>query len=230
MDNKSKIVDNIMNSLSIDYLDIAYGVNRAINGLSGGGLDYLGSKMDFDSQMSDYLSLFPENERNTREKLGALAEVGGTALSSNKLIKLVPLIGNELIKWNGKRGLLSQFKKGYDFNDVNLGRVSPVKLEKLNKIRNELEQSPIGSDRVTIPADRVEHIYKRRILGDGYSPEEAVETIYKALFGKNTKIHPDKKYNTLQHFVDSSSKPSNKAIIGKIRGGDNIFVKTGFKN
>ena len=159
-----------------------------------------------------------------------MAEVGGTALLGNKLIKLAPLVGNELIKWNGRRGLLNQFKKGYDFKDVNLGKVSPIKLEKLNKIRNELEQSQIGSGKVIIPADRVEHIYERRILGDGYSPEEAVETIYKALFGKNSKIHPDKKYNTLQHFVDLSSKPSNKAIVGKIRGGDNIFVKTGFKN
>ena len=112
---------------------------------------------------------------------------------------------------------------------MNFGKVSPAKLEELNKIRKELEQPQINRGKVTIPADRVEHIYERRILGDKYLPEDVVNVIYKALFGKNSKVYPDKNHNTLQHFVDLSSKPSNKAIVGKIRGGNNIFVKTGFK-
>lgn len=192
-------------------------------------LDYLGNKLGFDSQMNGYLQAFSPEERKGREKLGSLAEVGGTTLLGNKLLRLVPIVGDEVVRWNGRRGLLNQLKRGRDFKDVNFGKVSPAKLEELNKIRKELEQPQINSGKVTIPADRVEHIYERRVLGDRYKPEDATDTIYKALFGKNSKVYPDKNHNTLQHFVDLSGKPSNKAIVGKIRGENNIFVKTGFK-
>lgn len=229
MSDTKQAIDNIMNSINQDYLDVVYGVNRGLNGLSGGGLDYLGNKMGFDSQMSDYLSMLPKSERLKREKLGDLVEAGGTALLGNKLLRLAPLVGDEVVRWNGRRGLLNQLKRGHNFKDVNFGKVSPAKLEELNKIRKELEQPQINSGKVTIPADRVEHIYERRVLGDRYKPEDATDTIYKALFGKGSKIYPDKKHDTLQHFIDLSSKPSNKAIVGKIKGGDNIFVKTGFK-
>ena len=80
MSDTKQAIDNIMNSINQDYLDVVYGVNRGLNGLSGGGLDYLGNKIGFDSQMNDYLSLFPQSERLKREKLGSLVEVGGSLL------------------------------------------------------------------------------------------------------------------------------------------------------
>lgn len=87
MSDKNKIVDNIMNSLNIDFLDTVYGANRGLNGLSGGGLDYLGNKLGFDSQMRGYLQALSPDERKQRESIGDYAEVGGNLL----LAGLLPL-------------------------------------------------------------------------------------------------------------------------------------------
>ena len=76
-----------------------------------------------------------------------MAEVGGTALLGNKLLRLAPIVGDEIVRWNGRRGLLNQLKRGRDFKDINFGKVSPEKLEDLNKIRKELKQPQIGKIR-----------------------------------------------------------------------------------
>ena len=61
-----------------NYLDTSYGVNRAVNGLTFGGLDKLGNKYGFDSSMSDYVNLRGGNIR----QLGEYAQAGGTMLPS----------------------------------------------------------------------------------------------------------------------------------------------------
>ena len=60
--------------------DITYGANRTINGLTGGALDYLGSKYNIDTQMNGYLSQKPQEERMLTSGLGDLAQVGGGLL------------------------------------------------------------------------------------------------------------------------------------------------------
>lgn len=59
-----------------NYLDTSYGVNRAVNGLTFGGLDKLGKRYGFDSSMSDYANLRGGNIR----QLGEIAQVGGNML------------------------------------------------------------------------------------------------------------------------------------------------------
>ena len=51
---------NIENGLLMTGMDTMYGMNRAINGISFGGLDWLGSKLGYDTQMMEYLRLKDE--------------------------------------------------------------------------------------------------------------------------------------------------------------------------
>ena len=222
-----EIVDNIVGTQN--YLDAAYGANRAVNGLTFGGVDYLGDKLGFDSQMNEYLELLSPEERMLRQGLGNAAEWGGSIIGLNAGLRGINSAWTGFNRWNGRRNLVNQLKKGTDFEDINFGKIDPAKLKELNQLRKGLRQPSIKSERITIPSDRVEHIYQRRVLDNRYSPEDAADTIYRALFGKDSRIRPDKEYDTLQHFIDSTVKPENTAIVGKIRGGDNIFVKTGFK-
>lgn len=229
MADLKKIVDLIIADAAQGYLDTSYGANRTLNGITGGGLDYLGDKFGFDSRMEEYLGLLSPEERLLRQGLGNAAEWGGRALGLGAGLRGVNSAWTGFSRWNGRRNLINQLKKGTDFEDVNFGRIDPVKLQELNQLRKGLRQPEIKKGKVTIPSDRVEHIYERRVLDNRYSPEDAADTIYRALFGKDSKIRPDKEYDTLQHFIDFTVKPENTAIVGKIRGGDNVFVKTGFK-
>ena len=48
---------NIENGLLMSGMDTLYGMNRAINGMTFGGLDWLGNKLGVDTKMNDYLNL-----------------------------------------------------------------------------------------------------------------------------------------------------------------------------
>ena len=79
---------NIENGLLMTGLDTMYGMNRAINGISFGGLDWLGSKLGYDTQMMEYLRLKDEQSRDLAQAVGQLAEYGGNALIGGGLAKL----------------------------------------------------------------------------------------------------------------------------------------------
>jgi len=81
--NKRKIE----NDLLMDGLDTMYGMNRTINGMTFGGLDWLGDKLGFDSKMNDYLNLKDEQNRNLTQLAGHTAELGGAALTGGTLAK-----------------------------------------------------------------------------------------------------------------------------------------------
>ena len=76
---------NMQNNLLMSGMDTMYGMNRAINGMTFGGLDYLGNKLGFDSQMNDYLNLKDGSSRNLAQKAGNLAEYGGGLLSGGAI-------------------------------------------------------------------------------------------------------------------------------------------------
>lgn len=78
---------NVENDLLMDGLDTMYGMNRTINGMTFGGLDWLGNKLGFDSQMNEYLNLKNEQDRNLAKLAGNVAEFGGAALTGGSLAK-----------------------------------------------------------------------------------------------------------------------------------------------
>ena len=58
-----------VNQLLINGIDVLYGMNRTINGMTCGGLDYLGQKLGFDSQMNNYLQLKNLQERELAQNV-----------------------------------------------------------------------------------------------------------------------------------------------------------------
>jgi len=72
---------NVQNSLSKDAYNIMYGASRALNGLTYGGLDYLGGKLGIDTQMNNYLqNQTAEGLGNVVQTTGNLAQYGGNLL------------------------------------------------------------------------------------------------------------------------------------------------------
>ena len=78
---------NIENGLLMDGMDVMYGMNRAINGLTFGGLDWLGNKFRFDSKMNEYLNLKDEQSRELAQLAGHVAEIGGKALTGGAIAR-----------------------------------------------------------------------------------------------------------------------------------------------
>ena len=78
---------NAENSLLSDGLDTLYGMNRAVNGITVGGLDWLGGKLGIDTQMNDYLDLKDAQNRQLTQLAGDAAELGGSALTGGLLAK-----------------------------------------------------------------------------------------------------------------------------------------------
>ena len=69
------------NMFTDDIADMIYGAGRIINGMSGGGLDYLGERYGIDTRMNDYLSLKDEEGiGNLARNLGNMTQFGGMGL------------------------------------------------------------------------------------------------------------------------------------------------------
>ena len=225
---------NAVNQILMNGMDVLYGMNRTINGMTAGGLDYLGQKFGFDSQMNNYLQLKNPQERELAQNVGQLAQLGGGALTggalaSSKLAKegynQANMAYNKFTQWNGRHNLTNQLQRGNNFKDIYMGKIDKDKLNTLNSVRRSEGAEFIPSRKVSIPKDRVQHIYEERIIGDGYTPKEAADTIYDAMFNSNSKIQASR-YKTLQKF---DSPTPNRAIVGKIRDGNSIFIKTGYR-
>ena len=217
--------DYLMPEFKQDLSDIAYGANRTLNGMTFGGLDYLGNKFGVDTQMNSYLNTFSPEQQALRQIAGEMAQYGGAGLVVNDFASYYPIGAEAFLRWNGRRNLINQLKRGKNFKSITLGNISD---KSLNEIRQNLNVPKINSRRVSVPADRVEHIYERRIFDNNYTPKEAADTVYDALFNKNSEVYPTR-YDTIQNMSSKHPQYSNDVFIGKIRDGDNIFVKTGYK-
>jgi hypothetical protein len=112
---------NAVNQILMNGMDVLYGMNRTVNGMTAGGLDYLGQKFGFDSQMNNYLQLKNPQERELAQNVGQLAQLGGGALTGGALAKvgLKPFVA-----WNGRRNLINQLTNGTNFKDVRYRNIS----------------------------------------------------------------------------------------------------------
>ena len=76
-----------VNQILMNGMDVLYGMNRTINGMTFGGLDYLGQKLGFDSQMNNYLQLKKPQEREMAQTAGNIVQWGGNAVAGGALAK-----------------------------------------------------------------------------------------------------------------------------------------------
>ena len=126
--------DYLMPEFKQDLSDIAYGANHTLNGMTFGGLDYLGNKFGVDTQMNSYLNTFSPEQQALRQIAGEMAQYGGAGL--------VLLDGGNattipLFRWNGRRNLLNQLRNGGYFTDINFGRLSNDIWKRINMLRQQ---------------------------------------------------------------------------------------------
>ena len=206
------------------------GLESLANGVTLGGYDWLDNEY----------GLGAKERRQNLQQAADNAGVGQAFALANQTTELVGnglgLYGianipsaarntyNAYNIYKGTRNLENQLQRGNNFEDIYMGRIDRNKLNEINNIRQELGEPTISSEKVVIPKDRVEHIYNRRIVKYGYSPKDAAHTVSDALFNKNSQIYPSR-YSTLQKIESPSA---NRVLVGKIRGGNNVFVKTGY--
>jgi hypothetical protein len=72
--------DYLIPEFKQDLSDIAYGANRTLNGMTFGGLDYLGNKFGVGTQMNSYLNTFSPEQQALRQIAGEMAQYGGAGL------------------------------------------------------------------------------------------------------------------------------------------------------
>lgn len=83
------------NEFLSNSMDVLYGMNRTINGMTFGGLDWAGDKLGRDPKMTDYLQIKDQQGAGDAARWsGRAAELGGAYLSSKKLYPLLPMAYN----------------------------------------------------------------------------------------------------------------------------------------
>ena len=75
----------IENDLLMNGMDVLYGMNRTTNGMTFGGLDWLGNKFGYDTQMNDYLNLKDSQTRDMAKQTGKVVGYGGSALTGGAI-------------------------------------------------------------------------------------------------------------------------------------------------
>lgn len=78
---------NIENGMLMDGMDVLYGMNRTLNGMTFGGVNWLGNKLGYDTQMNAYLQLKTPQERELAQTVGQLVGYGGSAIAGGTLAK-----------------------------------------------------------------------------------------------------------------------------------------------
>ena len=203
---------NIENDLLMDGMDLLYGMNRTVNGMTFGGLDWLGKRFGIDTQMRGYLDLKDEESRRLAQMAGNAAELGGAVLTGRTLNNAARYGYDQILRWNGRRNLTNQLKRGNNFKDIRYRNISNELRDVLNQTRRNVNQSPLQNNRITIPANVVRKWYDKRIIHDGMTPEELADSVDNSIYNPNSIVFQTK-YGQNQAVVNSSG---NKLDIGFI--------------
>ena len=221
-----------MPNMFTDYLaenvaDMIYGAGRTINGLSGGGLDYLGEKYGIDTRMNDYLSLKDEEGTgNLARNLGNMTQFGGMGLGGAALFTSIPAAGNSIVRWNGRRNLINQLKRGEDFKDINFGKVYPDTLKRINRLR-EFDNQPRLNQNAYIPANVVRKFYNKR-LKEGYTPEDMAR-MGKRLFHEGGNTVSESKYPHIQQIGRPRTYTEDVGYISQNPANGQTVIKSMYK-
>ena len=73
---------------------------------------------------------------------------------------------------------LSRALERQEFDNVDFGRLSKAKFERINTIRNRLGQPILQDGRLVIPAKVVRKLYEERVLKDGMTPDKVADLVF----------------------------------------------------
>lgn len=102
------------------------------------------------------------------------------------------------------------------------GRISKDKLQAINLGRQASNLEPITDNRVFISPRGQHHMYERRILDNGKTPDYVVDTLQSALYESPSVAYPGSFDN-----VKALFKPGEKMAAGVFMGPNNVSGKLG---
>lgn len=206
-----------------DYLDLAYGANRTLNGLSWGGLDYLGRRTGFDAPMTEYLNLLPTEEREKRERLGDMVQLAGAGLSLSPLYKGIDFSLSAYLNYLGNKKLLEQLNRGIDFENISFGRLNPNSLKQINELRKGLNQTKLNRN-LQIPANVVKKFHDKR-LKEKYSPEKLTD-MADTLFHKDGNFISESNHPHIQEISRPKTRIKDVGYISQNPSNGQTVVKS----
>ena len=139
-----------------------------------------------------------------------------------------PGVARNFIGRSALRNELDNAASGRVVSDVDFGTLSKSQLKKINNIRGLGNVATINNGRVTIPAGAVTHLADRRIINNGYTPKQVIDTLNDALYGTNSDVARTKLPH-IQAFFNKMDNISNVGIVGRHTGNGGVAVKTGYR-
>ena len=133
---------------------------------------------------------------------------------------------NEAVKWNGRRDLINQLERGYNFKDINFGKMNKDTLENINKLREEGGYNLLNQQ-TYIPANVVRKLYEKR-LSEGYTPQE-VTNIARDLFQKGRGNVTESRYGHIQQLIQPKENVSDVGYVAQNPNNGQTVTKSVYK-
>ena len=124
--------------------------------------------------------------------------------------------------------MINQLKRGNDFSDINFGKVYNDTMKKVNQIR-ESGNIPQLKGNAYIPANVVKKIYDKRIINEGYTPEQMAE-MGKRLFHQGPNMVSESRYPHIQQIVYPRTYTSDYGYISQNPANGQTVIKSMYKN
>lgn len=131
----------------------------------------------------------------------------------------------------GARALSEALERGTFERNIPTGRMSRQRMDALNRIRNEQGFEPFQENTVMWAPGGQKHLFIRRILGDGRSPQEVANWQREAFFGRNSKPYPNPKYPGISELRAPSGGKIIRGFLTKDKNGrtigTSVFIERG---
>ena len=190
------------------------GLESLANDITLGGYDLL----------DDAYGLGAKERRQNLQQTADNAGVGQAFTLANQATKLV---GNGIGLY-GIANLENQLQRGNNFEDIYMGRIDRNKLDEINKIRQELGEPTIPSEKVKLLKNDIQHIWNRRIHEGGSLPKDVAHSVKQSVFSKDSQVFPGN-VSRNQVMIKTGEKYPNMSIVSKDNAFDGVSIRSTMK-
>lgn len=128
----------------------------------------------------------------------------------------------------GENAIKKQLSSGGGFKDVSLGKLDYDKVSELNRLRNSGLPRFQENSSLVVPKNVMEKLHTKRVQGEGYNPQEVVDTIRDAFFSKKGMVgYGD--YPHIQSVINANTKPASVGFVSVNPSNNGTVAKTVFR-
>jgi len=115
-----------------------------------------------------------------------------------------------------------------EFGNVDFGRLSNEKLDRINEIRSRLGQDVLQDRRLVIPSNVVRKLYDQRVLRDGMAPGEVADMLVSVFHANKSQPTTSNRYPHIQALVNAREQLSNIGFIAANPKTGETVVKSAY--